>query len=74
MTGNPQEARLTLHIPNMRCQNCLTSIQHATGKLKGVEAVTGDPGQKVVTITYQEGKIDPDRIRKAILKRGFLVA
>ena len=73
MTGNLQEARLTLHIPNMRCRNCVASIQEATGKLKGVEAVIGDPEQKVVTITYREGKIDPDNIRKAILKRGFLV-
>ncbi len=54
--------------------NCVASIQEATGKLKGVEAVIGDPEQKVVTITYREGKIDPDNIRKAILKRGFLVA
>ncbi len=74
MTRNLQEARLTLHVPNMRCQNCVASIQEATGKLKGVEAVIGDLERRVVTITYREGKIDPDKFRKAILKRGFLVA
>ncbi len=69
-----REARLTLHIPNMRCQNCVVSIQQAVGKLKGVGAVTGDLEQQVVTIDYREGMVEPDGIREAIVERGFLIA
>ncbi len=64
---------LTLRIPNMHCESCLLSIEEATGKLAGVEKVTGDPARQAVTVTYREGAGVPDGIREAVIERGFQV-
>jgi Cu+-exporting ATPase len=69
--GRP--AQLTLKIANLHCEHCLESIKEATRTLTGVEDVTGDPAQQVVTVTYREGVVEPDGIRAAIIERGFRV-
>jgi heavy metal translocating P-type ATPase len=62
---------LTLEIANMHCQHCLDSIRQAVTRLKGVESVRGNPEQRVVTVRYREGVVEPDGIREAIIERGF---
>ncbi len=69
-----KERQLTLQIANMHCEHCLASIKDAACKLDGVEDVTGNPEQQVVTVTYGEGVAEPDGIREAIVERGFQVA
>ncbi len=64
---------LTLRVANMHCTNCLASIKQAACRLAGVEEVTGDPTQQIVTVTYREGGVEPDGIREAIIERGFQV-
>ena len=68
-----QPEKLTLKIPNMRCQDCLDTISKATGKLKGVEEVSGDIEEKTVYINFRSDLVDPEKIRGVILKQGFLV-
>ncbi|MBI3943129.1 MAG: heavy metal translocating P-type ATPase [Chloroflexi bacterium] len=68
-----QPAHLTLYIPNMHCGHCLASIRKAVQKLEGVEQVTGDPTQQIVTVTYRQGTVDPGGIRVAVIERGFRV-
>lgn len=40
----------------------------------GVEEVTGDSAQQMITVTYREGVAEPDGVREAIIDRGFLIA
>ncbi len=68
-----RKVQLTLKIANMHCEHCLASIREAARKLEGVEEVTGDPARQFVTVTYQEGVVEPDGIREAIIERGFQV-
>jgi heavy metal translocating P-type ATPase len=68
-----QEARITLEIPNMRCEHCLESIREAALALDGVDDVNGDLERHEVTITYRKGEAEPDAIREAIIERGFQV-
>ena len=68
-----QSEKIALKIPNMRCQDCLDTISKATGKLKGVEEVSGDVEEKMVHVTFRSDLVDPEEIRGAILKQGFLV-
>lgn len=63
-----------LRIQNMHCEHCLESIRDAALKLEGVEDVRGDPQQQFVTVTYRQGRADPDGIREAVIERGFQVA
>lgn len=66
-----REVRLTLMVPNMRCERCVESIRDAASKLEGVESVSGDLEKHEVTVTYRKGVADPDGIREAIFERGF---
>ncbi len=68
-----REARLTLKIPNMRCEHCLESIREAVCKLDGVEDAGGDLEGHEVTVTYRQDEVEPDGIREAIVERGFQV-
>ncbi len=71
--GQRRETRLTLEVPNMRCEHCVKSIRQAASKVDGVEAVSGDLEEHRVTVTYREGEAEPDGIREAIVERGFRV-
>ncbi|BBL80468.1 copper-translocating P-type ATPase [Rubrobacter xylanophilus] len=71
--GRAREARLTLTVPNMRCEHCVESIREAVSKLEGVESVSGDLEKHEVTVIYREGVANPDGIREATVERGFQV-
>ncbi len=64
---------LTLHVPSIHCQGCLTAITQALANLPEVKAVEGDLDEKTVTVTYSGGQETPDRIRHAINEAGFPV-
>ncbi len=68
-----RHARITLEIPNMRCEHCLELVRDAACELDGVEDVSGDLEEHEVTVTYREGVVEPDGIREAIVERGFKV-
>jgi copper chaperone CopZ len=40
-------------------------------ELQGVEAVSGDPAQKRVSVAYRPESIGPEGIRRAIRARGY---
>lgn len=71
--GRGRRRQLTLKIANMHCEHCLESIKEAACQLDGVEDVTGDPAEQIVTVTYREGAVAPEGIRAAIIERGFQV-
>ncbi len=68
-----RRAELRLRIGNLHCEHCLESIRDAVTKLDGVDEVRGDPDEQLVTVTYREGRADPNGIREAIIERGFQV-
>ena len=44
----------TVTIRNISCHHCVMTIQRELGEIPGVEAVTGDPEAKRVTIGWQD--------------------
>ena len=67
-------ASVTYTIANMHCEHCVDSIAEAVLKMDGIENVSGDPDRKLVTVTYHADKADAERIRAAIVTRGFEVS
>jgi len=65
---------VTYAIANMHCERCVNSIAEAVQKLDGIDNVSGDPERKLVTVTYHADKADAERIRAAIVMRGFEVS
>ena len=64
-------ASITYTIANMHCEHCVDSIAEAVLKVDGIEKVIGDVDRKLVTVTYHADKADAERIRAAIVMRGF---
>ncbi len=71
--GGGRVRELVLRVPDIHCEGCLERIRQAVGRLGGVEGITGDPGLKVVRVTYREGAVDPAAIREAVVTAGFKV-
>jgi Cu+-exporting ATPase len=68
-----RRAEITLNVPNMHCENCIVTVQHAITKLSGIQDVKGDVDRHTITVVYREGEADPDGIRAAIIEQGFQV-
>lgn len=43
----------TLNIPNISCGHCVNSIKNELIEIEGVKSVDGDPGDKTVTIEWE---------------------
>lgn len=42
-----------LNIPNISCGHCVNSIKNELIEMEGVKSVDGDPGNKTVTIAWE---------------------
>lgn len=60
-----------LAVPEVHCENCVTSIEGAVGTLKGVEFVKVDLDQKDVTVRFDESRVEVGAIVAAIEDQGY---
>jgi periplasmic mercuric ion binding protein len=54
-----------------QCGMCKERIEKSMVFEKGVKALTLDLETKILTVTYNEKKTDPEKLRKAITKIGY---
>jgi copper chaperone CopZ len=45
--------KTTLKIPNISCGHCVNSIKNELIEIEGIKSVDGDPGDKTVTIEWE---------------------
>ncbi len=64
---------LVLSIPNIGCKGCIQNIRLAFAKEDGIKEVSGDLRKKEVSVVYLPRKIEAERIKGIINKRGYLV-
>ena len=65
--------RVTLTVPSIHCQGCVTKIQETLAKLPSVVAVEGDPQTKQVVVTMRDGQGQVRAIEEAITRIGHIV-
>ncbi|MEI6815844.1 MAG: heavy metal-associated domain-containing protein [Bacteroidota bacterium] len=53
------------------CESCEAKISRGLKKVDGVKKSSMNDQTKVVTVTYNPDKTDPDKIRKAITMIGY---
>jgi len=53
------------------CGMCKSTIERALAFEKGVEKSNLDVKTKIVTVQYDAGKTNPDKIRQCIAKAGY---
>jgi mercuric ion binding protein len=61
----------TMYIPGMSCGACPTTVRTALKRVPGVEKVTVDPGQRLVTVTYDDQKTNVDALKRATKNAGY---
>jgi cation transport ATPase len=66
-----ERVALDVAVGNMHCEHCVVTIRKGLLGLEGVEAVSGDPAQKRVSVAYRPDAIGPEGIRRAIRACGY---
>jgi heavy metal translocating P-type ATPase len=65
--------RVTLTVPSIHCQGCVTKIQERLVKVPGVVSVEGDPQTKQVVVTMRDGHVRLRAVEEAITQIGHVV-
>ncbi len=58
-------------IDGMSCQHCVMAVKKAVEGLKGVRSAQVEIGK--ATVKYDEGKVGPEEIERAITDAGYKV-
>lgn len=65
--------KIILRIDGMTCYSCEKRIENALGKLEGVSGVKADYAQSNVSITYDQTKLDQEKIVQVIRQLDYNV-
>jgi copper ion binding protein len=65
---------ITLSVPDVSCEHCVTTVSGALGALPGVEAVTVDLASKIVRLRYAPAQVTLERIEETLDDAGYTVA
>ena len=63
----------TLQVPEVHCDHCKTSLEGAVGDLSGVSRVEVSVPQATLDVTFDEGTVTLDTIKKTIEEQGYAV-
>lgn len=69
----PTTRRITLTVPSIHCQGCVTKIRDTLGRLGGVLSVEGDPQTKQVVVTMRDGQGQLRAVEDALTRIGHVV-
>jgi len=62
---------VVFNVEGMSCQHCVDAVQSAVGNLEGVDEVKVDLAAKTAQVSYDENKLEPDKIKDEIEDQGF---
>lgn len=65
------QATATYDVEGMTCGGCASHVKEALAKEGGVSKVDVDLAGRRVTVIYDGGKTDTEKLRKAIEKAGY---
>ncbi len=60
-----------ISVPTIQCDNCVSTIENAVKKIKGVESVSVDLEKKMAHINYNSDKVKVEDIENAITASGY---
>lgn len=63
-----------LHVPTISCEHCERVVAHALSSLPGVRDVTVDVSAKQVRVTYDDTRIDLNRMKEVLQEEDYPVA
>jgi len=63
--------QMTLKVPKIHCDGCVSTVETAVKKLDGIQNVSASELSKEVRVEYDPEKVKEDQIRKALLLVGY---
>ena len=67
-------AQATFSTPSVSCMSCMAKIEGAVTSLDGVEDVDVDLVDHVVNVTFDDSRVDSQRLAQAITEAGYEIA
>lgn len=58
---------------NIQCGNCLSKVTPKLNEQSGIESWSVDLQDQDRTLTVETENLEPDDIKKAVLKAGFII-
>ena len=62
-----------LKVAGMTCANCVTAVEKALNKVKGVTKVTVNLATETAYVEFEHGKVTVDDLKRAVAKAGYKV-
>lgn len=69
-----QVKTITLKIPSIHCNNCLSNIVESLSDIEGIISVQGDQKNKLVGITYRGGSEVEEQVKREIFRLDHVIA
>ena len=64
----------TLKVPDMSCGHCKAAVEGELNKLSGVEYSKADVEKGTVEVSYDDGKVTIEDLKRAIEGAGYTLA
>jgi copper chaperone len=64
----------TFIVPDMSCGHCKAAVEGELNRLPGVERSDANLDNGTVEVTYDEGRVGAEQLKKAIEVAGYTVA
>ncbi len=65
--------KITYHIPDMHCSNCVMHLEALEDELQGVTSVDASYHRQLMVIDFNPTIIDEDQLIEAIVEKGYTV-
>jgi copper chaperone len=65
--------KMTLKVQGMTCNHCAMRVQKALKGVPGVQDALVDLGKAEAAVTFDEGKVDLDKLSTAVVESGYKV-
>ncbi len=65
------EVKTTLQVTGWHCAGCAEETTAALKKVKGVKSVDADFDTNKIVVAYDDAKVNPAQIEKAVKKAGY---
>ena len=63
-----------LKVPDMSCAHCKAAVEGSLNAIEGVERSNADFEKGVVGISYDESRVKPEDLERAVESAGYMVA
>ncbi|HEY6581525.1 MAG TPA: cation transporter [Rubrobacter sp.] len=63
----------TLNVPDMSCGHCKATVEGELNALPGIEKANADIAKGTVEVSYAEGTVTSEDLKRAIEEAGYTV-